>query len=274
MPTDEGVQNTLRGILRDTVDTINNIPGDWEEFDVSEDYGEPRRVYAARASAIMQSLSGHFEAGALPELPNLQDHIGSLSYYSATFVDDQGRKIVGVRKAQAAKAILGAQNYIVRLIDNSLVRVEEKVLRLDRTFDALITNGHVFILDARRTDHIAGITQVVAAAASDRVQAIHDAVPFLDMSRIKDKIERHPKLARLAHSISSKPNLADLQQSKIEELAAAQGITFKSINGRLRCNVADETKLMELLDARRYHLDLTNTGNVPYRATARQRVSV
>ncbi|WP_294308209.1 Kiwa anti-phage protein KwaB-like domain-containing protein [uncultured Sphingomonas sp.] len=270
IPTDGGVQDALKTILGDTVSGFDAIEGDWELHDISEDYGERRRVYAPRNLPLFETMSEIYDSGALPELPDLQNHLAELDYYFAKFVDSEGRTMVGVKKARTAKATLGAQNKLVRLIDNTLVLIEERVLRLDRQFDVLISADNVFILEPRATEQVAKIVERVASSAAAKVQEIHDAVPFLDLSRIKVKIARHPKLARIAHSIASNPNLHDIQRAVIEDLAAAQSIRFKELNGRLLCNVADEAKLMEVLDARRYHLDLTATGAIPYRATARQ----
>ncbi len=272
VPIDVGVRNALKAILRDTIDAFEGLEGDWEAHDISEDYGERRRIYALRADPLFQTLSDIFDSGALAELPDLQNHLAELDYYFAKFVDPDGRMIVGVKKARNAKATLGAQNKLVRLVDNSLQLIEERVLRLDRTFDVLLTADHVFILEPRPMEQVARLVEQVAASAKAKVQAIHDAVTFLDLSRVREKIGRHPKLARIAHSVASNPNLALMQRAVIEELARAQGIRFKDVNGRLLCNVTDEAKLLEILDARRYHLDLTATGAVPYRATARQAV--
>lgn len=270
IPTNGGVQEALKTILHDTVAGFDVIEGDWELHDISEDYGERRRVYAPQNLPLFETISEIFNSGALPELPDLQNRLAELDYYFAKFTDSDGRAMVGVKKARTAKATLGAQNKLVRLIDNTLVLIEERVLRLDRQFDALISANNVFILEPRATEQVAGIVERVAASAGARVQEIHDAILFLDLSRIKSKIARHPKLARIAHSIANRPDLQDIQRAAIEELAAAQGIRFREVGGRLLCNVTDEAKLMEVLDARRYHLDLTATGAVPYRATARQ----
>lgn len=272
VPIDVGVRNALKTILRETIDAFEEIEGEWEVHDISEDYGERRRIYALRADPLFQTMSDIFDSGTLAELPDLQNHLPELHYYFARYVDHTGRVIVGVKKARNAKATLAAQNKLVRLVDNSLQLIEERVLRLDRYFDVLITADHVFVLEPRPMEQVAQLVQQVAASATAKVQAIHDAVTFLDLSRVREKIGRHPKLARIAHSVASNPNLALLQRSVIEELARAQGIRFKEVDGRLLCNVTDEAKLLEILDARRYHLDLTATGAVPYRATARQAV--
>lgn len=49
---------------------------------------------------------------------------------------------------------------------------------------------------------LANFTSRVAATAKDKIQAIEDTITFLDLSRIKEKIEEHPKVARYAASIA------------------------------------------------------------------------
>ena len=132
----------------------------------------------------------------------------------------------------------------------------------------------MFILNVRAVEQVAKIVEHVAATAAVKVQAIHDAIPFLDLSRIRDKISRHPRMARHAASIAAHPSLATFQRPFIETMAANHGIKFQQLeDGRLQCRVIDEAKLLELLDARRYHLDLAGNGGDPFRASARQKVS-
>lgn len=274
VPTDFGTKAALRGMLRATRAAFEAIPEGWELHDISEDYGERRRIYAARNNEFMAELSGIYDAGALTDLTNIQNHAHDVHTYFAEFRDNQQRRAVGVRKATKLKGTLNARNRLVRLVDDTLVLIEDDVLYLDMEFDVIVTDAHVFILNARQTDQIAKIVERVAATAAVKIQAIHDAVGFLDLSRIAEKIAQHPRMARHAASVASNPNLPNFQRPQIEALAIQHGIKFRELDdGRLQCRVADEAKLLELLDARRYHLDLHGNGGDPYRASARQRVS-
>jgi hypothetical protein len=273
VPTNDGVQAALKGILASTMDAFNAIDGAWQAHDVSEDYGERRRVYAARNGALMAGLSAVFDAAAPPDLANLDQHLGDLDSYLGVFWDDQGRKAVGIKKATRFKGTLAAQNRLIRLVDDTLVLIPEKVLKLDHDFDAVITNQHVFMLNVAAVAQVGDFVRLVAEAAQDRVQQIHDTVVFLDLSRIKAKIEHHPRMARLACSIAERPDLGMLSKEKVVRAATDHGVRFKEVDGRLLCNVTDEAKLLEVLDARRYHSDLTQDEPVPYRASGRQRVA-
>lgn len=274
IPTDAATKDALKAMLRATRGAFDGIPGDWELHDISEDYGERRRIYATRDNEFMAELSDVHDAGALQDLTNIQDHVRDIEFYFADFRDDQDRQATGIRKATKLKGTLGARNRLVRLVDDTLRLVRDDVLNLDTEFDVIVTDAHVFILNARQVEQVAKIVAQVAATASVKVQLIHDTVTFLDLSRIVAKIGAHPRMARNAASVASNPNLANFQRPLIEALAGQHGIKFREIeNGRLQCRVIDEAKLLELLDARRYHLDLEGDGGDPYRATARQKVS-
>ncbi|WP_338445856.1 Kiwa anti-phage protein KwaB-like domain-containing protein [Pelagerythrobacter marensis] len=275
IPTDGPTKNTLKETFTNTRNIFEGLPGDWELHDISEDYGARRRIYAPRNNEFMAELSAVYNAGTLDDLTNIQDHAHDVDFYFAEFRDNQQRRAVGIRKATKLKGTLNARNRLVRLVDDTLVLIQDAVLHLDTEFDVIVTDGKVFILNARQTEQVAKIVQHVAATAAAKVQAIHDAIPFLDLSRIAEKIGRHPRMARHAASIAANPNLANFQRPQIEALAVRHGIKFKELyDGRLQCRVTDEAKLLELLDARRYHLDLQGNGGDPYRATGRQRVTV
>ena len=274
IPTDGATKDALKGTLYTTRNIFDGLPGDWEAHDISEDYGSRRRIYAARDSEFMAELSAVYDAGTLDDLTNIQDHAHDVDFYFGEFRDGQQRRAVCVRKATKLKGTLNARNRLVRLVDDTLVLIQDDVLHLDAEFDVIVTDSNVFILNARQTEQVAKIVEHVAATAAAKVQAIHDAIPFLDLTRIAEKISKHPRMARHAASVASNPNLANFQKPQIELLATQHGIKFKELDGgRLQCRVADEAKLLELLDARRYHLDLQGDGGDPYRATARQRVS-
>lgn len=274
IPTDGATKEALKGTLRTTRNIFAGLPTDWELHDISEDYGDRRRIYAPRNSEFMAELSAVYDAGALDDLTNIHDHAGDVDFYFAEFRDNQNRRAVGIRKATKLKGTLSARNRLMRLIDDTLVLIEEDVLHLDTEFDVIVTDANAFILNPRQTEQMAKIVEHVAATAAAKVQAIHDAIPFLDLTRIAAKISKHPRMARHAASVASNPNLANFQRPQIEALAAQHGIKFAELEGgRLQCRVIDEARLLELLDARRYHLDLHGNGGDPYRATARQRVS-
>lgn len=273
VPTDAGLKGALKEMIAVTAAALNAVQGEWQAYDISEDYGQRRRVYCNRDNEYMAVFSTIFDAGALDDLTNLPDHANDIEYYFAEITDSQNRRMVGVRKATQFKGTVKAKSRLVRMINDTLSIIEDSVFKLDNEFDLLITDGHVYILNDAKMQQLGDITSRVAATAKDKIQSIEDTITFLDLSRVKEKIEKHPRVARYAASIAQNPLIANFQRAKIETLALQHGIVFKELDtGKLQCRVQDEARLMELLDARRYHLDLADNGGDPYRATGRQKV--
>lgn len=274
VPTDGPIKEALKEVLRATVAGFAQLDGDWENHDISEDYGDRRRVYAARDTDYLTDLSVIFDAGDLDDLSNAHEHVPDIDHYFGVFHDNQGRKAVGIKKGTQLKGTLGARNKLMRLLaDDTLQMIEDNVLKLDREFDAIITDEHVFMLKVRSVEYLANIVEHVAGAAAHKVQQIHDTLSFLDFSRIQADIAKHPRMARMAASIAARNDLAQIRQDRVQEQAAHHGIILNDVGGRLQCRRQDETKLLEILDDRRYQVDLTATGPVPYRATGRQKVT-
>lgn len=272
VPTDTATKNTLKTILQSTVEAFDQLDGDWRPHDISEDYGKRRRVYAERDTDYLSDLSAIFDEGALDDLSGAHEHIRDIEYYYSIFFDSDGRKVIGIKKGMQLKGVLGARNRLVRLADDTLQLIEDDVLKLDPEFDAIITSSHILMLKVRAVEYMANIVEHVAGAAAHKVQQIHDTISFLDLSRIQENIFKHPQMARMAASILDRDDLSDIKRDRIEDIAAHQGLVFKEVDGRLQCRREDEAKLLEILDSRLYHLDLTATGPVPYRATGRQKV--
>lgn len=274
VPTDGPIKNALKDVLGTTIASFEQLDRDWEPHDISEDYGDRRRVYAPRGTDYLTDLAAIFDAGDLDDLANAHQHVQDIDHYFGVFHDNQGRKAVGIKKGTQLKGTLGARNKLMRLGgDDTLKMIEDDVLKLDREFDAIITDAHVYMLKVRSVEYLANIVEHVAGAAAHKVQQIHDTVAFLDFSRIQADIAKHPKMARMAASIAARNDLEQIRQDRVEESAAHHGLVLKNVDGRLQCRRQDEAKLLEILDARRYQLDLTATGPVPYRATGRQKVT-
>lgn len=274
VPTDNQIKNALEEILITTVASFDGIGGAWEAYDLSEDYGARRKIHAPLNDEYMAEVALIFNSGALMDMANVDQHIQDLDVYFAEFTDNQGRKCFGIKKATRLKGTAKARNRLVRLVDDTLEMIPDNVLRLDEEFDILVTSNNVFILNAAMLERIANIVNHVAATAATKVQLIHDTVTFLDLSRIKADISRHPRIARQAAAVAANPKLASLKQDRVQEAAEKHGIKFKALaDGRLQCRVSDHARLMEILDARRYHLDLADDGGDLYRASGRQKVS-
>jgi len=272
--TDASVQEALKRQLEETVLALNSADDDWQTFDITEDYGTDRKVFALRSDDMWKDLSNLYDVSSLAPLEKPLQKVPAFIWYFVEFFDEKKRKLVGIKRATHFKMDVGAQSRLVRWADDSLTTVPGAVFRLDKTFDALISSKHIFILNPRQTEYIAGLENYIASAATDKLGSLEATVAFLDLSRLKTDIDEHPRKARLAIAIAGRTDLDSIVRSNLVQAATEQGIKFKTLpDDRLQVRRQDEFKLLELLDNRRYATKITTGDPLLFRATARQRVS-
>ncbi|MBB3972795.1 Kiwa anti-phage protein KwaB-like domain-containing protein [Hansschlegelia beijingensis] len=275
IPTDTSVDPTFMDMLSRTIGSINVRSGDWEEFSLSQEYGRTERVFTPLSDEIFKNLSDMYQAETYPDMSNLLENINEVDYYFVVFHDGRDRKFIGVRRAAQLKSILAARHRIMQLIDNTMYLIENPVFRLDKDFDGLIGEGHIYFSNFQNMEYIAKITNKVAKAAQQRIPVIADNVTFLDFSGFENDIENHPRTARLLVAISKRPNLDKYDREEILRQAAAQGVAFVNHGSpRLKCRAADKHKLLEVLDDRRWISRNATDGPVPYRAPSRQKARI
>lgn len=272
VPVDDTVNSAFTDMMNRTTGAINSRSGEWEEFSLSQDYGSTERVYSPRSEPIFKELSDIHQTQVYPDIANFTDNATNIDFYFVVLHDGNDRKVVGVRKATQLKSTLGARNRLVQIIDNTMYMIENPVFRFDKDFDGVICEENIYFLNFLNMEYIAKITNKVAKAAEQKIPIIAAQVTFLDFSGFVDKIENHPRTARLLVAISKRPNLDKYDKREILAQAAAQGVGFVNEGEPcLKCRVADKHKLLEVLDDRRWISRNTTDEAVPYRATSRQR---
>ena len=114
VPIDNSVNSAFADMLARTTGAINTRLGEWEEFSLSQDYGNTERVYSPRSEAIFKELSDLHQVQVYPDMANFTENATSIDFYFVIFHDEKDRKVVGVRKATQLKSTLGARNRFFR----------------------------------------------------------------------------------------------------------------------------------------------------------------
>lgn len=276
VPADNEVQETLIEVLGNTIQCFQDADSEWQTFDLTEDYGIPRKVYLARETEGLGILSSLFDADALDDMADVMSHGHDIGYYFAVFRDTQGRKIIGVRKAVQLKASLNARGRMIRWFDNTLQVVEDDVLKLDNDFDFIIADQNIYILRPTAFEHVAKTTQRISTIAGSRLEHLQQTLQFLDLSELGSMISKRTRCARAVCAVSERNDLNQVKQQLLINIASQHGVNLATLpDGRLKpATDRDVIILLEILDARRYEFDLTGGGPIPFRATGRQRVSL
>jgi hypothetical protein len=272
VPVGDDVQDSLQSILESSIQRYAEREGDPEEFSASEAYGEEKKIFASLSSELMVEIRSVYEVLSLADMANVNDHIEEVDYYFTRFYDSQGRRLVGFKKASQLKSSLRARGRLVRIRDNSLQLIEDKVLKLDTDFDCIAASENIYILNPKNVELIADIGKIAAQAAASKLSLIESSVSFLDFGGLQETIATRPRTARLVVSVATRTDLADISREQVQHLARQHGVALnETSSGRLSPNPKDCHRFLEILDDRRWSSNLTS-ALTPFRAASRSRV--
>lgn len=203
--------------------------------------------------------------------PSILDDMTSVFCYFARFRDGDGRRITAFRRAMYFKGILKSKNLLMKIVDDSLASVEDRLLKLDHDFDFVVDSGNFHIWRPGAFDIMANVGMVVMQAASRMVHDIESRLSFVRFDNIMDYASTHSRAARYLNSIRSQ-NLEGIECQHLIKQCQETGVTVEEIDGSIV--VPDESVIgfLEVLDRRRYVNDLVPNNIERYRASSRQRL--
>ncbi len=209
------------------------------------------------------------EAANLPLGPvGLAEPDDVISYF-ARFTDRAGRHLTAVRRAVQFKGIL--RRRLLTIVDDSLQIVEDDVFKLDRDFDVLVDSSRTHIMRPSAFESLGNLNKALLESVPANVNAIGAALPFVDFVGIGRYAASHPRAARLLTSIRTQ-TLTDMDHQALADLCSSTGVNVKDVNGRLVVRRGNEMGFLEVLDRRRYQVELIRDEPERFRASSRNRI--
>ena len=176
VPSQHNVQNALKEMLGNTTRQLEASDDDWQAFELSEKYAARETLIADLASEEMATISALYDEEGWTSNPAALTASAAtpanIPYYFAVFRDSLERKLLGVRQAAQFKGVLTKR--LIRLLDDSLTMIEDRVFKLDNDFDFLITSQHVYILHPGGFERIAQMEKFVSAKAREKTASTRE----------------------------------------------------------------------------------------------------
>ena len=268
VPVDGDVQAALQEMARTTWSAMQG-EGDPAPYEPSEKHGgaeylcvEHGNDLEAMCRQLHDAVNLTFDATALNE-PN-----GVLCYF-ARFVDDRERRLTAVRRAGQFKGILKSR--LVRIVGDSLMIVEDEIFKLDNDFDILVDSMRTHIWRPSAFEFIGGLKQAVLDAVPGNVAVIRQRVPFVDFEGIITYASTHSRAARYLASIRAQ-NLAGIERQALVALCENTSVEVEEVDGVLRVEDRQIMGFLEVLDRRRYEVELVPGTPERFRAASRRQI--
>jgi hypothetical protein len=271
VPIDTDVQDVLHAMVAGTwqamQDSSESGPATYEP---SEKHGSVEYRYLPLNDELVSSIRQVHEAANLPLDTNALADPSAVFCYFARLTDETGRHLTGLRRAAQFKGIL--KKRLVRIVMDSLQLIEDSVFKLDIDFDLLVDTTNVHILHPSGFEFLGKLQEAVVASVQKNFAAIEKDLPFVDFTCLHDYASKHVRAARYLASICSQKETNNISKGALKNLCKATGVVISESKGSIVVQAGHEMAFLEVLDRRRYEVELVQGSPERFKASSRRKL--
>ena len=269
VPVGAGVQSALLSMALATMDRMAAAEDGPAEYEPAEKHGSTEYLVVPAGGVLGAAIRELHDAENLPFDGTRLSDPETVFCYFARFTDDQERRLTAIRRAAQFKGVL--KNKLLRFDDDTLRIMEDNVFKLDIDFDLLLDSTYTHIWRPSAFEFLSKLQQQILGAVPDNIGAIGLDLPFVDLSNIENYANSRPRAARYLASIRSQ-ELQGMDQHALMALCNGTGVDIMQVNGNITVNSGHEMAFLEVLDRRRYRLELVPDQPERFRAPSRVRI--
>lgn len=267
---DGGVQGALQEVAGATWAAMQAQTNNPPSYEPSEKHASIEYMYLPLNDPMAEAMRKLHEANNLPPDPTALADPEKVFCYFARFTDSQQRKLTAVRRATQFKGVLKSR--LIRLYTDALKLIEDRVFKLDHDFDLLIDSENIHILRPSGFEFVGQLKEAIMGAVSTNVTLLKEDLAFVDFDVIENYASKHSRAARYLASIHSKNKAVNIDSGRLQKLCADNGVELTVTNGMLSLEKKQVMGFLEVLDRRRYEIELVADTPELYRAASRSKI--
>lgn len=270
VPVDAGVQDALKDMAKATWARMEDKDTNPSRYEPSEKHESSEYVYLPLGDDLAERMRQLHEAQNLPSDSGALQDPSAVFCYFARMTNTNGKRLTALKRANQFKGILKSR--LIRLVTDALRIVEDKVFKLDSDFDLLVDSDNVHILRPSAFEFAGRLQEAVLAAVPQNVRSIQRDLPFVDFSSVESYAKKHPRAARYLASIRADKGTKSIDKQALKRCCADAGVDIKAIRGKLVVQGGHEIDFLEVLDRRRYTLELIKGTPERFKAASRRKL--
>lgn len=272
VPVGTDVQSVLRDMVRTTLNAMGKDENGPAKYEPSEKHGSIEYLYLAIEDELARSVRLLHEAANLDINPGVLSDPSEVFCYFTRLIDNEERHLTALRRATQFKGILKCRNRLIRMLDNTLRIVEDSVFRLDNDFDFLVDDTNVHILRPSSFEFVGGLQQAILDAVPNNIKAIEKDLAFVKFNGMIQYAAKHPRAARYLASIRGQAEARNIDKGALKKICRNTGVEIVDLNGKIEVAVGHELGFLEVLDRRRYELELVKDHPERFKAGSRTKL--
>jgi hypothetical protein len=267
IPVDNDVQIALQSMAQTTEAMMKKNADKPTLYEPSEKYGSLEYLYLSLANGMVSEIKLLHEAINLEiDTGALLDHDNIFCYF-ARFKDKKGESLTAFRRATQFKGIL--KRRLIHILDDTLKFVKDNVFKLDNNFDFLVDSENIYILRPSSFEFAGKLGNAILGAVPKNIEIIKKELPFVDFEGISEYAKGHTRAARYLASILMKKEIKDIDKKALLTQCKKTMVSISSAGGKLIINKGSEMGFLEVLDRRRYEVNLIKGNPEKFKAGSR-----
>ena len=271
VPVDADVQAVLLEMCQATWDAMQRDEDGPAKYEASEKHGSLEYLYVPLGDDLASSVRELHEAVNLDIDSTSLDDPSDMFCYFARLTDKNRRRLTALRRATQFKGVL--KKHLIRLVTDSLRLIDDRVFKLDGDFDLLIDSGNVHILRPSGFEFAGRLQEAILGAVPENIKAIQKDLKFVDFAGIEEYAGKRPRAARYLASIRAQDQTKNISKAALKSLCKRTGVEVEETKGKVAASAGHELGFLEVLDRRRYEVNLVKEKPERYRAASRRKIN-
>ncbi|HHM5929707.1 TPA: Kiwa anti-phage protein KwaB-like domain-containing protein [Pseudomonas aeruginosa] len=272
VPVDNKVQVALREMTQSTWQAMQKDENGPTKYEPSDKHGSVEYLYLPLTDDMAAGVRDLHQAVNLPMNVKALTTPADVFGYFVRLTDDKNRKLTALRRASQFKGIVKNKGRLVQMLDNTLQIVEDTVFKLDNDFDLLIDAKNVHILRPSGFEFAGKLQQAILDAVPENIAAIKTELPFIAFEGVEQYAVKHPRAARYLASIRGQEEMKNIDKSSLKKLCKNTGVDISESKGKVIIADGHEMAFLQVLDRRRYQLELVKDKPEKFVAGSRKAI--
>lgn len=270
VPTNGSVQDALREMAERTRANMFTFDANPEQYDPADKHASTEHLVLPIDDDLAESMRMLHQAVNLPaDAQALQDLRPMFSYF-ARFRDGNGQQLTALRRASQFKGVLSARSWLIRQIEDELTLLEDRVFKLDADFDLLIDDHNIHIWRPSGFEFAGRLQQAIMEVVPQNIEILRQSIAIVHWDTIEAYAQRHPRAARYLASIRGFGNLNQITEASLVASCATTDVSMTVEDGIVTVDAGHEMGFLEVLDRRRYQVELVPGQPERFRAPSRK----
>ncbi len=240
------------------------------KYEPSEKHGSTEYLTLSLGDEMASSVRELHEATNVDIEGAALDEPSDVFCYFARLTDTKKRRLTALRRATQFKGIL--KKRLIRFVSDSLKLIDDDVFKLDSDFDLLVDSATVHILRPSGFEFAGKLQQAILDAVPRNIEAIEKDLPFVEFDGIEEYAGQHPRAARYLASIRGQEETKNIDRTLLKRLCKQTGVDLTEAKGKVKVAPGLEMAFLEVLDRRRYEVNLVKEKPELYRAASRKKI--